>query len=67
MAAKGEIVKLHTGDSWVPAIVCSDPDEHGDVIVCAFPGGAKDEESLQADASALKASPGEGKYQYSSL
>lgn len=64
---KGEIVKLHTGDGWVPAIVTSDANDDGKFFVTAFAGPAKDDENLQGAASELEVGPGTGKYEVSRL
>ena len=67
--AKGDIVKLHTGHDgeWVPAIVTSDANDEGKHWVTAFPGPAKDDESLQGDASPVLAAPGQARYEFTSL
>lgn len=64
---KGSIVKLHTGNGWVPAIVTSGPDDEDKVWVTAFPGPNKDDEQLQGDVSPVHAAPGTGKYEYEPL
>ena len=66
---KGTTVKLHTGngDEWVPAIVTSDPDAEDKVWVTAFPGPAKDSESLGSATAEILAAPGVGKYEFQPL
>lgn len=68
MAAKGDIVKFHTGTGkWVPAVVTTSANEDGKQWVTVFPGPHKDDEQLQADACPVLAGPGDGKYEFQEL